>query len=310
MLPLIIVSGKIRSGDYHRAVKHCESLVAQHPGRFRFRALPGMTDTAYETHSEVRRRELGISALRFKGACLVYTDEGQLIGGADDLARWAARRLPGPAPQDGTPAVLYDALARTAYRTWREGTGHRFREVSFSVDGVGVGSCVIELFVDLCPSTCANFEALCNAGAYTRTPVHRVVRGGWVQMGDTEGGSGDGGTAADGGEFPDECFAVSHDTQGIVGMANHGRHTNGSQFYITTRPMPHFDKRFVAFGRVIEGMRAVRIVEREETLNDRPIRSVLVSGTEPASFGIADAAESAKADAAKSSAAEGQAAEA
>lgn len=48
--------------------------------------------------------------------------------------------------------------------------------------------------------------------------------------------------------FLDETFQIKHDKRGIVGMANNGRHTNGSQFYITLQPAPWMDKKFVALG--------------------------------------------------------------
>jgi peptidyl-prolyl cis-trans isomerase-like 6 len=48
--------------------------------------------------------------------------------------------------------------------------------------------------------------------------------------------------------FTDENFAVSHSRRGMVGMANKGRHTNGSQFYITLQPTKWMDTKYVAFG--------------------------------------------------------------
>ena len=52
---------------------------------------------------------------------------------------------------------------------------------------------VFELFSSVCPRTCENFRALCTgekgtsasgvALSYAGTPIHRVVRGGWVQGG-------------------------------------------------------------------------------------------------------------------------------
>ena len=59
---------------------------------------------------------------------------------------------------------------------------------------------------------------------------------------------GDGGESVHGLMFEDENFSISHDSRGIVGMANKGRHTNGSQFYVTLNPAPWMDKRYVAFG--------------------------------------------------------------
>ena len=48
----------------------------------------------------------------------------------------------------------------------------------------------------------------------------------------------------------DENFAVPHNKRGIVGMANKGRHTNGSQFYITLQECNWMNSKYVAFGYV------------------------------------------------------------
>ena len=46
----------------------------------------------------------------------------------------------------------------------------------------------------------------------------------------------------------DENFAMKHTRRGILGMANKGRHTNGSQFYITLQPASWMNTKYVAFG--------------------------------------------------------------
>ena len=48
--------------------------------------------------------------------------------------------------------------------------------------------------------------------------------------------------------YADECYAVAHDSAGVLGMANHGRNTNNSQFYITLSPALWMDRQYVAFG--------------------------------------------------------------
>ena len=59
---------------------------------------------------------------------------------------------------------------------------------------------------------------------------------------------GDGGESIHGLTFEDEKLSVNHDKMGIIGMANKGRHTNGSQFYITLNPARWMDRRYCAFG--------------------------------------------------------------
>jgi len=46
----------------------------------------------------------------------------------------------------------------------------------------------------------------------------------------------------------DESFVISHNKRGILGMANQGPHSNGSQFYITLQPATWMDYKYVAFG--------------------------------------------------------------
>jgi len=63
--------------------------------------------------------------------------------------------------------------------------------------------------------------------------------------------------------FEDESFAIAHDKPGIVGMSNLGRpNTNGNNFYITFEPLPNFNKKMVAFGRVVEGLSFLQKLNR------------------------------------------------
>lgn len=63
--------------------------------------------------------------------------------------------------------------------------------------------------------------------------------------------------------FHDESFAVLHDKPGVLSMSNEGQpHTNGSQFFVTLNAIPILDKRCVAFGRVVSGMRVFRRIEK------------------------------------------------
>ena len=98
-----------------------------------------------------------------------------------------------------------------------------------------------------------------------------------VQGGDFSNFDGKGGFAAkttnDGKPtFPDECFDISHDREGILSMANRGKNTNGSQFFITLGKALHLDGKHVAFGSVVRNMECVKQIAQVETdSNGKPV---------------------------------------
>jgi len=114
------------------------------------------------------------------------------------------------------------------------------------------GEVIIELLAEVAPYTVNNFIFLAREGFYDGTTFHRVIPGFVAQGGDPTG-SGSGGP---GYQFRDELNEVPFE-QGIIGMANAGPGTNGSQFYLMLDAAPHLTNRYTAFGRVTSGMEHV-----------------------------------------------------
>lgn len=143
-----------------------------------------------------------------------------------------------------------------------------------------VGRVVIRLYPEHAPSTAYNFAQLVAAKKYVNIPFHRVVKDFMIQGGDIVNQDGTGTFSVYGGEgstFADEPFVLQHGKGGLLSMANSGKDTNGSQFFITTQPAPHLDGKHVVFGEVVQGMEHVHDVEREVTdPNDRPIRKCYI----------------------------------
>ncbi len=113
------------------------------------------------------------------------------------------------------------------------------------------GDIVIQLFPDKAPLAVNSFVFLAQNGWYNGVTFHRVIPGFVAQAGDPSG-TGNGGP---GYVFNDETDnGLQFDKPGVVGMANSGPNTNGSQFFITYTPQPALNGRYTIFGQVIQGM--------------------------------------------------------
>lgn len=128
------------------------------------------------------------------------------------------------------------------------------------------GTIFLELYYKDVPMTVANFvslsegtntkvkESLKGKPYYNGVIFHRVINDFMIQTGDPTGtGRGTPGYYFED-EFPKDENGVllySHNDAGILSMANAGKATNGSQFFITHKPTYHLDNKHTVFGKTI-----------------------------------------------------------
>ncbi|RHZ23670.1 hypothetical protein DYB31_005435 [Aphanomyces astaci] len=159
--------------------------------------------------------------------------------------------------------------------------------LDIEIGGKKSGRIVFRLYGDT-PKTSENFRALCTGekgvGKSTRKPLtykgsifHRIIDGFMCQGGDFSNRNGTGGESIYGAKFKDENFIHKHSKAGLLSMANAGRHTNGSQFFITLAATKHLNNKHVVFGEVVSGMQVVRaMAAAPKGRNDKPTKDVVI----------------------------------
>lgn len=152
------------------------------------------------------------------------------------------------------------------------------------------GRITFELFADVVPLTAENFRALCTGEKgigssgkplhFKGSGFHRIIQQFMCQGGDFTAGNGTGGESIYGMKFADESFAGkagNHAGPGILSMANAGRNTNGSQFFICTIPTDWLNGNHVVFGQVIDGYDVVVKMEAVGSRSGATSQKVIIA---------------------------------
>lgn len=170
----------------------------------------------------------------------------------------------------------------------QEGKSNKSKEITsekeVAVITTKFGKIVIELFEKDAPLHCANFKKLIKQKFYDGTTFHRVIPNFVIQGGDPYSKDDDrtnDGKGGPGYTIPAE-IKRKH-LRGSVGAArlpdqiNPKRESNGSQFYICLRDLPHLDGAYTVFGRVIEGMDVVDKISHVKTdQRNNPLEKVVI----------------------------------
>lgn len=163
------------------------------------------------------------------------------------------------------------------------------------IDGKKAGRIQMELFKTVTPKTAENFRALCTGEKgtgksgkplhYKGCNFHRVIPDFMLQGGDFTRFNGTGGESIYGEKFGDEWWEegygkelyITHNSPGMLSMANSGKNTNGSQFFITTKRCKWLDCKHVVFGQVEDGWNVVKAIEALGSGSGTPSKKVIIA---------------------------------
>ena len=152
----------------------------------------------------------------------------------------------------------------------------RVKQKGYARIGTSLGDVTVELYPEHAPKAVWNFVQLAKKGYYNGIKFHRNIKNFMIQGGDPTG-TGRGGSSIWGKNFDDEFpTPLRHDVKGIMSMANKGKNTNSSQFFITYRKTPHLDGKHTIFGKTVDSDAILTRLEEAETDGDKPVEDIII----------------------------------
>ncbi|MCJ1310126.1 Peptidyl-prolyl cis-trans isomerase cyp8 [Agyrium rufum] len=154
----------------------------------------------------------------------------------------------------------------------------RIKQKGYARIQTSLGEVNVELHPEFAPKAVWNFIQLSKKGYYKGVVFHRNIKNFMIQGGDPTR-TGRGGSSIWGKNFQDEFEGpLTHDARGMMSMANKGKNTNSSQFFITYRPAKHLDRKHTIFGKVVGGTDTLTRLESAPVDDEtkRPVDEIVI----------------------------------
>lgn len=211
-----------------------------------------------EARERARKKQQSERTIQIVGAAVMVLIVAGIIWLVWSGGRSNETVLPTEVPSDGTSVAPEERVDQ--YNAAPEMTIDVSKQYFATFKLAKGGEFMVQLFPDKAPKTVNSFVFLARNGFFNGVTFHRVLDGFMAQGGDPTGT----GTGGPGYEFENEDNDLTFDKPGVLAMANHGRDTNGSQFFITFVPTPQLNGGYTIFGQVVDGMDVVNGITRRD----------------------------------------------
>ncbi|XP_020863833.1 putative inactive peptidyl-prolyl cis-trans isomerase-like 6 isoform X2 [Phascolarctos cinereus] len=167
-----------------------ECLKRAHPDKFKDPIMVPLHEFAWHEFLQETKRELKGETWQYPSTVMCFIND-QLLGNEGCLQKWAYKKW---GQKDFKPMPLYEALTSDYVADYLKHSKRPMVFLEISINEQSIGRLIFELYADLCPKTCQNFQSLCTGNAgfsqsglklhYKHTIFHRLVKNGWLQGGD------------------------------------------------------------------------------------------------------------------------------
>ncbi|XP_069359485.1 uncharacterized protein [Maniola hyperantus] len=249
--------------DFIHSVNLVEDLHKYHRKIFDAPIIRGVSTVEWpKVWNELKLQHRGI-AYYLQSPVAVFIDD-KFLGGDKELRELLGSRF------DFHLNLDYYREGVGNFVNFVRSSGRPCAYMHISINYEHAGTLIFMLYADLVPNTCENFLRLCETkrGGYSGTPVHRIVKDGWIQCG---------GFGLKSTDLDCENFIIPHDRRGVLCMANNGRHVDCStQFFVLLQSAPWMAHKYVAFGQLIDGDSTLKMMDSVETFYESPTVPVII----------------------------------
>ncbi|ORY44829.1 cyclophilin-like protein [Rhizoclosmatium globosum] len=291
----LLILGSVKAPELQRVVRVCKKLEATQTGNLEIN-VEQVTPIEYLERLDALKQDIkdfipslfpGVTVRVLTGGKVNVLSAKKFIGWVKEKHQVDDVHGQDLGVEDSLVQEELEKQGQLAFETYIKGLKHTVVHMDVQVGSNFNGRLWFELYNDIVPRSTAHFVSLIqgtspdpNGGdplGYKGTLVNRIIKEGWFQAGEIFDATG----AVVVNEYlSDENFIVPHNHRGSLSFVNKGPHSNFSQFMVTLRPMPYFDRKFVCIGRCLDGDDVLQAIDNVKTRYEKPTASIRVTKCE------------------------------